>query len=69
MLSNTISVCGNVILFTNAEGVYTFDGVRVQKSKLAINKIVASLDNAVATSLGETYYLALKPYFVKKMNA
>lgn len=63
MLSNTISVCGNVILFTNAEGVYTFDGVRVQKSKLKINKIVESLDNAVATSLGETYYLALKANF------
>ncbi len=63
ILTNTISVCGNVILFTTADGVYTFDGARVQKSKLAINKIISSLENAVATSLGETYYLALKLNF------
>lgn len=58
---NTISVCGNVIMFMTSGGLYSFNGVKVSKMDLDMSgwKIASSV-NACASSLGNKYYLALK---------
>ena len=57
---NTVSICGNNILFMTKEGLYSFNGVKVVKTKVKFNGLSFENDNAVVSSLGEKYYLALK---------
>lgn len=59
--TNTVSVCGNNILFMTKEGLYSFNGVKVSKIKINIfESLKIDNANAVSASLGEKYYLALK---------
>ena len=58
--SNTVCVCGNILLFMTNDGLYTFNGVKVSKSKVEIlDGVSCKNENACAASLGEKYYLAL----------
>ncbi len=66
ILPNTIAQCGNVIIFLTANGIYTFNGVKVSKTVVDISAYTPNKDHfdyAVASSLGTNYYLALKMYF------
>ncbi len=59
--SNTVSVCGNNILFMTKDGLYSFNGIKVVKTKVnLLDGFVLDNDGAVASSLGEKYYLAIK---------
>lgn len=58
--ANTVSVCGNNILFMTKEGLYSFNGVKVNKTSIELlNSLSVDNNGAVASSLGEKYYLAL----------
>jgi len=58
--TNTVSVCGNNILFMTKNGLYLFNGVKVQKAQTElINSLAVENSGAVASSLGEKYYLAV----------
>ena len=62
--ANTVSVCGNSILFMTKEGLYSFNGIKVTKTKIDfLNSFSVDNDGAVASSLGEKYYLALRVEF------
>ncbi len=62
--TNTVAVCGNNILFMTKEGLYSFNGVKVSKVSLnVLDNVKIDNINAVASSLGEKYYLALKMDF------
>ncbi len=61
---NTISVCGNVIMFMTAEGIYIFNGVKVSKMPVELkNHKIHADESALASSLKEKYYLALRIEF------
>ena len=57
---NTICACGSNILFFTSEGLFSFNGTRVVKCELNLTGLKPVLDNAMADSLGQKYYLALK---------
>lgn len=59
IFSNTVSVCGNTILFMTKEGLYSFNGIKVTKTNISLDGIDIKNDGAVASSLSEKYYLAL----------
>ncbi len=62
--SNTVNNCGNIVMFMTGEGLYTFNGVKVSKTSIEIKELLTSQnDNAVATSLADNYYLALRLNF------
>ncbi len=64
IFTNTVSVCGNVVMFATVEGIYSFNGVKVSKTDINISTILpVKNDNATASSLGENYYLALRLNF------
>ncbi len=60
---DSVSSCGNLIVFATADGIYYFNGSSVYKCDIDIDKLISSLDNCSATSLGENYYIALKMDF------
>lgn len=60
IFANTVSVCGDVVIFLTADGVYSFNGTKVTKVDINITKILSSLENATVTSLKNYYYLGLK---------
>ena len=64
IFTNTVSVCGNNILFMTKDGLYSFNGINVKKTTVELLSELA-IDNsgAIAQSLGEKYYLALKINF------
>lgn len=58
--SNTVAVCGDVVVFLTKDGVYTFDGVNVKKKSIGFEKFLSAKNNdAVASCLQDKYYLAL----------
>ncbi len=61
IFANTVSICGNNILFMTKDGLYSFNGISVKKTSV---ELLSELDidnsGAIAYSLGEKYYLALK---------
>lgn len=62
--ANTVAVCGNNILFMTKEGLFNFNGVKVNKTKIELlNNFPVENEGATASSLGESYYLALKVHF------
>ncbi len=64
LFSNTVSICGNAILFVTADGLYTFNGVKVSKLSVNLNIELIDTDNSsCASSLGEKYYLAIRAKF------
>ncbi len=67
--ANTVSVSGNNVFFMTKDGLYLFNGVRVTKSNIdLLNNISSANDGAVASSLGEKYYLALRVDFDDDKN-
>ncbi len=63
IFANTIAVCGNLVLFMTKDGLYSFNGSKVVKLNLGLKVDARSVKNAVAYSLGNDYYLALKVDF------
>lgn len=62
--SNTVCVCGNMILFMTKDGVYSFNGTKVEKLSINIQDMIVGFNGgATANSLGNKYYLALKLNF------
>ena len=58
--ANTVCVCGNNILFMTKDGLYSFNGIKVTKTKVnLLSELSVENKGAVASSLGEKYYLAL----------
>lgn len=61
IFANTVSVCGNIVMFMTKEGIYSFNGNKVVKTSVDIKELLTNnLDNSVASSLGNKYYLATK---------
>ena len=64
ILSNTISVCGNQVLFMTRDGLYTFNGIKVTRANIDIDEMLTGLTGSeVASSLGNKYYLSLRLNF------
>ena len=57
---NTVAVSSNIVFFMTKEGLYTFNGYNVSKTKLDLNELSISSKNAVGAVLGDTYYLAFR---------
>lgn len=67
--ANTVSVCGNNILFMTKEGLNTFNGVKVKKADMHLfNEVPIENSGAVASAMGEKYYLALNLNFEDNKN-
>ena len=61
---NTVNICGNNILFLTNDGIYSFNGVKVNKIELdLIDQLNINCEKAVASSLADKYYIALKVDF------
>lgn len=61
IFTNTVAICGNIILFLTKDGLYSFNGVKVTRTNIDISKFLPTENNyAVGSSLGNYYYLALK---------
>lgn len=62
--SNTVTVCGDCIMFMTKDGVYKFNGTSVSKINTVLNNYLADINEyAVATNLQDKYYLALRVNF------
>lgn len=62
--SNTVSVCGNNIFFMTNDGLFSFNGIKVNKTNIdLINSLPIENVGATASSMGQKYYLALKVDF------
>jgi len=61
--SNTVSACGNVVLFMTSEGLYSFNGVKVSKINISVASMLENLTTSVAESLAGKYYVALRLNF------
>lgn len=67
IFTETVSVCGNVIMFMSVEGVFQFNGVKVSRSGIDVSEMLSiKNDNACGASLGDKYYLALRLNFGDK---
>ena len=53
--TETVSLCGNVILFLTKDGLYSFNGVKVSKQEIDLSGLNLNCNNAVASSLGNKY--------------
>lgn len=61
---NTVSVCGSKIFFTTKEGIFTFNGTKVNKENINLENLLTAIsDTAVASFMAGKYYLALKMDF------
>lgn len=64
ILDNTVSVCGNLVVFMTFDGIYTFNGTRVNKTEIDIKHLLDGLNsNATASSISHYYFLALRLKF------
>jgi len=62
--ANTVCACGNNILFMTNDGLFSFNGIKVNKTNIdLINRLPIENVGATASSLGQKYYLALKVDF------
>lgn len=60
IIPNTVCVSGNLMLFMTNEGIYSFNGTKVNKLNIKIQSLLPQTNkNAVASSLGSKYYLGL----------
>ncbi len=61
ILENTVSVCGNLIVFMTFDGIYTFNGTRVSKTDINISNLLDGINQkATASSISHYYFLALR---------
>jgi len=58
--TDTVAICGNIILFLTKDGLHSFNGIKVSKINVNLNLFNFNCSNSVASSLGDKYYLALK---------
>ena len=59
--TDTVSICGNVIMFMTKDGIYSFNGARVTKTDVDIRNLLPETnEHTAASSLGQKYYLALR---------
>ncbi len=65
ILENTVSVCGNLILFMTFDGLYTFNGTKVIKSDIEIKNLDGINKGAVSSTINHYYFLALRLNFEK----
>ncbi len=62
--TDTVSICGNVIMFMTKDGIYSFNGVKVTKTDVDIRSLLPNTnEHTAASSLGQKYYLALRLNF------
>lgn len=61
---NSVSICGDFVIFVTNDGVYKFNGATVTKIE-GISKLIKNgiKDYAVATNLRDDYYLAVRLNF------
>jgi len=58
--ANTITSCGDVIMFMTKDGIYSFNGVTVEKQNIGIEKfLTCDNTNAVGACLQDKWYLGL----------
>ncbi len=61
ILKNTVSICGNKIMYLATDGLYSFNGVSVSKINLGISNIFdGNNESAVAGYCNGCYYLACR---------
>ncbi len=64
IFSDTVNVCGNKILFTTKDGLYSFNGISVSKLKIDIFDNVDFANSLLSSaSLGDEYYIAVRMNF------
>lgn len=64
IIPETITICGDDIMFLTRDGLYRFDGVNVNKIMLGIEKYLSNDNsNSVGCCLQDKFYLALKLNF------
>ena len=61
--TDTVNVCGNAVLFITNDGLYSFNGIKVVKADINLDNLKFNCDNAVASSLGDKYYVGLRLNF------
>lgn len=61
--ADTVNICGNYIMFMTNNGLHSFNGVKVTKFDINLDNLPFVAENAVAASLQNKYYLALKINF------
>jgi len=57
--SESIAVCGNTVIFVTNQGLYSFNGVKVNLLNVDLKNYNCNYKNSVASSLQNKYYLAL----------
>lgn len=66
---NSVAVCGDKLIFMTKDGIYSFNGVKVNKINKDICKYLTdSQEFSTASSLGEFYYVALNLNFNDDKN-
>lgn len=60
IFKDTACVCGNLLLFMTADGLYTFNGAKISKHEINFAKYLNNNSNLYASSLGNKYYLSCK---------
>jgi len=61
---DTVSVCGDVIMFMTRNGLYAFDGIKVEKFNVGIENLFDGTNSkALGSSLQNKYYLAVRLNF------
>lgn len=57
---NSVSICGNKIMFLASDGIYEFDGTKAKKIDLEFDNMIVGVDNhfAIAQYISGYYYLA-----------
>ena len=70
LFSNTASICGDVIYFLASDGLYSFDGVNVNKINSGLEKIIEGCDesNAKAVYFQNSYYIILNTQLSEQTN-
>lgn len=64
IFANTITSCGDVIMFMTKDGIYSFNGVTVEKQNIGIEKyLTCDNTNAVGACLQDKWYLGLRLEF------
>lgn len=65
IFSNSVSVCGNKILFATRDGLYSFNGGSVSKVKIDMLDNIDFVNSKLAcASLGDEYYMSAKMNFL-----
>ena len=61
--ANTVSSTPNGVYFMTREGLYSFNGYKVEKTKIDLDDLKMDCRNAVGSTFGDSYYLAVRLNF------